>query len=206
MSTQYLDTGKKPFIPSTVFHKCTLFPVFDFSDGVRGGDRFSITSTGFIVPESFTSGFEYSTDTIAMQRLTVALADIDTYNKRLEYLASSGGSDTAGFEWFIKLFKYAVFPQMVHVDKLYKEGTTQRALLSGLYMLFSDKFSPDMKSLMYQAVQHPSVRNKLDGSQEVVSAVFTHQQFADWMYIAMQTVPYQALVKITKIMFGYNKV
>lgn len=206
MSVPYLDNGKKPFVPSSKFLKCTLFPTFDTSDGLNGGDRFGLSCTNFIIPESISNEFSYTGDTIAMLRPTMSLADIDTYSKRIEYLASSGGSDVAGFNWFIKLFKYGVFPQVIYADKIYRAGSTQLALLHGLNTLFSDKFSPDMKSLMYQAMQHPSNREKLDGNQQTVNAVFTHQQFADWIHLALQTIPYQALVKITKIMYGYNKV
>lgn len=200
-TTAFMTDGRRPFVPTSALHSCTLFPMFDLSDGLTGYDRFDISETGFIISKNFEKEVSYGT-TIVMLRPSKYLPDIDVYSKRLEYLGSTGKTDVAGYEWFIKLFKYAVFPQMLYANKLYRVNSTQYALLYGLFTLFADKFSPDMKSLMYQAMEHPSAREKGDGNFAVFNAVFTHQQFADWMHSAIQVIPYQVLVKITRIMFG----
>jgi hypothetical protein len=122
------------------------------------------------------------------------------FHERIGALGGSLSRDAPGFDWFLKVFKYCVYPQIVNTDLLYAPGTTQHKLLTNVRTLLTDQYAPGIKSLLFQARNTPSNYSPVKTKTVLI---ITNERFAEWMHHAMLiNVGFPTMVAIAKVMFG----
>lgn len=199
ITDNHLKSSHRPFVPRDL--AVNKWPLIS---EVEPFNKISVTGfvfPSFITPKSLTVDGGYKSGKVdTSPYLYGYIPGLADFHERIGALGGSLSRDAPGFDWFVKIFKYCVYPQIVNAGVLYKPGTTQHKLLSNMNILLTDKYAPGIKSLLFQARNTPSDYMPVKARTPLI---ITNDRFADWMHHAMLiNVGFPTMVAVTKVMFG----
>lgn len=204
INPKHMKSNSAPFVPRG--------PTVERWPMISEVDTFNKMSvTGFVFPSVINNAYPVQVsnghksgnmDTQSyMYSYIPSLAD---FHARIAGLGGSLSRDVAGFDWFMKIFKYCVYPQIVNAELLYAPGTTQYKLLTNVRILLTDQYSPGIKSLLFQARNTPSSYSPVKAK---TALIITNERFAEWMHHAMLiNVGFPTMVAIATVMFGEQQI